>query len=339
MTIRHVVDIDKRRSPAISIHVAVGLTVLFTIIYIAPFYFSPTLRSNSVANRNTPSVIEARIRAVIWSCVASVVITVSVLYFKGHATPTEVFHLLGMCPVNLLDTAKSFLLVVILFAGPLFERAIIEGDWRTWGGAAIKATVYNDLIGWRNLVVGPVSEELVFRSLAISLFVLAQATAQRITFTSPLIFGVAHVHHLHETINSSRRPGASYLSTALTPSVILPGLLRSIFQFLYTSLFGFIAAFIYLRTSSLVACILAHSFCNWMGLPRFWGRVGEELGEEMLDQNAGDSMTDILQAGANDQRLSIAWTVAYYVVLFTGAIAFWKLRWSLTHSDLALVKF
>ncbi|KAI4718828.1 CaaX prenyl proteinase Rce1 [Aureobasidium sp. EXF-10727] len=266
-------------------HVAGGLTVLFTIIYIAPFYLSPTLRSNSIANRNTPSVIKARTRAVFWSCVASIIITVCVLFFRGHVAIVEVLHLLGVYPVNVLDTAKSCLLVAILFAGPLFERAIVEGEWRSWGATAIKETVYDDLIGWRNLVVGPVSEELVFRSLAISLFLLA--------------------------------------------------------QFLYTSLFGFIAAFIYLRTSSLVACILAHSFCNWMGLPRFWGRVGQEFGEEMLDQTHTDdgSVTDALRTGTHGQRLPITWTIAYYIVLFAGAIGFWKLRWSLTHSDLALIRF
>lgn len=350
-------------APAITPHVAGGLTVLFTIIYIAPFYLSPTLRSNSIANRNTPSVIQARIRAVVWSCVTSVVITVCVLSFKGHVAPREVLHLLGVYPVSIIDTAKSFLLVAILFAGPLFERAVVEGEWRSWGAVTVKETVYDDLIGWRNLVVGPVSEELVFRSLAISLFILAQVStcshlpnyitgrlradyhyqtsARRITFTSPLIFGVAHVHHLHETINSSRRPGASYLSTALTPSVILPGLIRSVFQFFYTSLFGFIAAFIYLRTSSLIACIFAHSFCNWMGLPRFWGRVGQEVGEEILDQShsADGNVADALQAGTDDQQLSIIWTIAYYIILFSGAIAFWKLRWSLTHSDSGLTEF
>ena len=168
-----------------------------------------------------------------------------------------------------------------------------------------------------------------------------QASAQRITFTSPLIFGVAHVHHLHEHINSSRRLGAGYLTTAFTPSVILPGLIRSIFQFLYTSLFGIIAAFIYVRTSSLIACILAHSFCNWMGLPRFWGRVGQEIGEEMLDQSHSTdrSVADTLQSGTHGQRLSVTWTITYYVVLFAGAIGFWKLRWSLTNSRLALVQF
>ena len=105
---------------------------------------------------------------------ASVVITVFVLLLKGDLAIGEVLHLLGVYPVSILDTVRSFLLVAILFAGPLFERAIVEGEWRSWGGAAIKETVYDDLIGWRNLVVGPVSEELVFRSLAISLFVLAK---------------------------------------------------------------------------------------------------------------------------------------------------------------------
>jgi prenyl protein peptidase len=165
-----------------------------------------------------------------------------------------------------------------------------------------------------------------------------QTSAQRITFTSPLIFGVAHAHHLHEVINSSRRPGASYLSTALTPSVILPGLIRTIFQFMYTSLFGFIAAFIYLRTSSLVACILAHSFCNWMGLPRLLGLVGEASDHDMLETDVSVS-GDSTQAGPRSRQLCIIWTSAYYVLLVSGAVMFWKLRWSLTASNLALIQF
>jgi prenyl protein peptidase len=78
-----------------------------------------------------------------------------------------------------------------------------------------------------------------------------------------------------------------------------------------------------------------------MGLPRFWGRVGEEFGEEMLEQTHSDdgSVPDSLRSGTHGRRLSLTWTIAYYVVLFTGAIGFWKLRWSLTRSHLALVPF
>ena len=144
---------------------------------------------------------------------------------------------------------------------------------------------------------------------------------------------------MHEWINYHRRPQASYLSTALTPSIILPGLIRSIFQFLYTSLFGTIAAFIYLRTGSLWACILAHSFCNWMGLPRFWGRVGQDIGEEAAGEETDAKVSGEFTAGTREQQLPVVWTLAYYVLLFAGAIGFWKLRWSLTESDLALIRF
>jgi prenyl protein peptidase len=99
-----------------------------------------------------------------------------VLILKGHVSSREVLHLLGVYPVSILDTAKSFLLVAILFAGPLFERLVVDGEWKSCSLAAIKETVYHDLIGWRNLVVGPVSEEVVFRSLAISLYLLAQVS-------------------------------------------------------------------------------------------------------------------------------------------------------------------
>lgn len=77
-----------------------------------------------------------------------------------------------------------------------------------------------------------------------------------------------------------------------------------------------------------------------MGLPRFWGRVGQEVGEEMADQIHYDgSVSDALQTGTHGQRLSITWTITYYIVLVAGAIGFWKLRWSLTYSDLALIQF
>lgn len=68
--------------------------------------------------------------------------------------------------------------------------------------------------------------------------------------------------------------------------VIMVGLI-SCFQLLYTSLFGFFAAFVFLRTGNLFAAIAAHTFCNFMGLPRVWGRVGPtemvEVGMEGLE--------------------------------------------------------
>ncbi len=40
-----------------------------------------------------------------------------------------------------------------------------------------------------------------------------------------------------------------------------------LFQFCYTYAFGIFSSFLFLRTGNLLACIVAHSFCNFMGFP------------------------------------------------------------------------
>lgn len=134
----------------------------------------------------------------------------------------------------------------------------------------------------------------------------------------------------------------------MTPRIIVPGLIRSIFQFTYTSLFGFFVAFVFLRTGNIYACIVAHTFCNWMGLPRFWGRVGRTLEHEAANavQGKGSKLSadkvgkahDTLAAGPRNQALGVEWTVAYYVSLFLGAFGFYKLLWPLTESGHALAE-
>ena len=42
----------------------------------------------------------------------------------------------------------------------------------------------------------------------------------------------------------------------------------TVFQFTYTTLFGFHSAFLLLRTGSLLPSISAHIFCNFMGIPQ-----------------------------------------------------------------------
>jgi len=171
-----------------------------------------------------------------------------------------------------------------------------------------------------------------------------QASPIRTVFTAPTIFGLAHLHHLNEYILAHRRPTQSYLSALLTPSIILVGLLQSLFQFTYASLFGIFATFVYLRTGNLYSCVLAHSFCNWLGFPRVWGRVGVGIGERVVRAGAGGGkggddgavLRDALSAGPADASLGMAWTLAYYLVLISGAFGFYKLLWPLTESSHAL---
>lgn len=138
--------------------------------------------------------------------------------------------------------------------------------------------------------------------------VLARTSLGQTIFVSPLVFGLAHVHHFYEFRLTHRGVPAS------------AALLRSVFQLGYTTVFGAYATFLYLRTGSLLAAFAAHVLCNCMGLPRVWGRV------EGRAPGSGAAVP-----------LVRAWSLAYYVLLVVGAAAWWRGLWVLTESGNALV--
>ncbi|EWM27369.1 caax prenyl protease 2 [Nannochloropsis gaditana] len=70
---------------------------------------------------------------------------------------------------------------------------------------------------------------------------------------TPLFFGLAHTHHALQRLRDGVPARIAFLGVCL--------------QIAYTSIFGWHAAFLFLRTGSLLPCVLTHSFCNLMGLP------------------------------------------------------------------------
>ncbi|OCL08132.1 Abi-domain-containing protein [Glonium stellatum] len=316
-----------QKAPAISPRSAVLLSILFTLIYVIPFYLSSATRPSPQLSRDVPSSIRARIRAVTLSCPLSALIAIYVIVQWGDASPAETLKLLGWWPVSLVDIGKTLLLVAILFAGPLFEAGIAEGGWKDWLRGTHVREVLSSWMGYRNFVAGPITEELIWRSLVIPLHLLAKFSPTQIIFITPLYFGIAHIHHYYEFRLTHPHTHA------------IPAVIRSLFQFTYTSLFGFFAAFIFLRTGNVFAIILAHSFCNWMGLPRFWGRVRahdvpptklNDVGKKEDGERPGKGEP------VDDGSLPIGWTIAYYVLLVSGAIGFYLQLYPLTESKYAL---
>ncbi|KAF4554087.1 CPBP intramembrane metalloprotease-like protein [Elsinoe fawcettii] len=246
-------------------------------------------------------------------------------------------------------------LLAILFAGPLYEAGLVEGGWRYWfRWHVVKAELYDDWVGWRNFVVGPVSEEVMFRSLNVSLLLCAWTPAKRIVWEAPLLFGVAHLHHLNEFIIMHKGRGQSYFSAIVTPRIILPGIARTLFQLGFTTLFGAFVTFVFLRTGNVYSCILAHMFCNWMGFPRVWGRLGQDIGGGMAhaghDKRSDEHELDELDSSGTrssssthrtdthqSKGLGAQWTVVYYVLLVGGMLGFWKLLMPLTESNNRIV--
>ncbi|KAJ5985076.1 hypothetical protein N7499_008671 [Penicillium canescens] len=312
--------------PALSGRTVAFFSVLLTLLYVVPFYLSPTTRPSPSLSRDAPSVIRARIRAVTGSCIFSSVVVLWLAVEEGNTSVAAGLRLLGWWPVGVLEIFRGLLLTAILFVGPLFERGIVEGEWRFWFRHSKLSESLGGWIGWRNYVAGPITEEVMFRSAIVPLHLLAHVSPGRIVFIAPLYFGIAHIHHFYEF----------RLTHPDTPA--LAALARSLFQFGYTTIFGWYATFVYLRTGSLLAVIVIHSFCNWCGLPRFWGRV--EAGEPMgppITRGKEDSEGSSAEVG--DGTLGIGWTVAYYVLLVAGALAFAQSLWPLTESYHALVSF
>ena len=86
--------------------------------------------------------------------------------------------------------------------------------------------------------------------------------------------------------------------------------------------------------------ILTHSFCNWAGLPRVWGRVEGgaiigPVGKERRERRKEDE--DVVQVAGG--HLGVRWTVAYYLLLVAGIVGFCKGLWPLTESQRPLADF
>jgi prenyl protein peptidase len=70
---------------------------------------------------------------------------------------------------------------------------------------------------------------------------------------------IAHLHHAWDNYNRMGR----------TRQALQNAVLASLFQFTYTTLFGWYASYLFVRTGSVWPSILNHSFCNMMGIPSF----------------------------------------------------------------------
>jgi prenyl protein peptidase len=261
-------------------------TALFASLYVGSLYLSKHARlvftSSSRASvqtprnkepderwRDDPDVIRARLSAASLATVACCAVVYGVVwvttpdgehrnYNAGWSTLTR----LGINPPALsqpvLETILPHLVTPLLFLGPLYARFLLHAfpfqkywSWREAFG------IFTTWQGIRNYIVAPLTEEITFRACVLAIYSLSGASRTRIIFLSPLSFGAAHIHHAWDTYNRHGR----------TASAAKRAVLATLFQTAYTTLFGAHAAFLFLRTSSLLPPLSAHVFCNLMGVP------------------------------------------------------------------------
>ncbi|KIY52499.1 Abi-domain-containing protein [Fistulina hepatica ATCC 64428] len=218
--------------------------------------------------RDDPDVIKARLVAVIS---ATVVCCAVVGWLYGWGTATS---MLGLS----FSSWRPHLLAPLLYLGPIYAQSLIHYERSKLHalkrganaspylkGVAMQWTrdTFATWIGWRNYIIAPITEEVVFRACVLSVYRAVSdgwttMSPVRVVWVSPLFFGVAHVHHAWEVYNTHGRTAAAAKRAVLT----------SLFQLAYTSLFGAYCACLFLRAGSVLPPITAHIWCNSMGIPQ-----------------------------------------------------------------------
>jgi prenyl protein peptidase len=158
-------------------------------------------------------------------------------------------------------------LVAALFAGPL-AMAWLDGARRPSlppGGALLAA---------RALAAAPLTEEAVFRGGLLSYLLARGAAPAACVALAPTLFGAAHLHHLRDLVARRGYPPAAAARVVAA-------------QFCYTTAFGWLAAWLFLRTGHLAAPAAAHALCNLLGLPRFGAMARHRAARALLAATAG----------------------------------------------------
>lgn len=206
-------------------------SLLVSLGYVGILYIDSSI-TGLTYNRNDPLVIKRR--AVLVS-----IYSVMAVYLV-NPDPWQVPSFVSYLQTSLISLLKC----VLLFLGPIYVD-LHSGTPPQEPSAPVLVL--------RNLLVAPITEELIYRYCVYYLWSAAGISPPWIVLLGPLLFGVAHCHHYFQ-LRQMR-----YSASVALQSVL--------FQVVYTSLFGSFAMHTFVQTHNILACILQHAFCNYMGFP------------------------------------------------------------------------
>ncbi|KAK4472959.1 hypothetical protein MN116_004161 [Schistosoma mekongi] len=152
----------------------------------------------------------------------------------------------------------SIILTLVLYLGVLLDD-IFNGNLSVLFDAQYwKGRIFN-WISFRNFVIAPLAEELIFRACITFHLLPLFSSCIMLCFISSLFFSVSHFHHIVESIESGQDLQSAFQT--------------SLFQVFYTTLFGMYSGFLMLRTGNIASSIVTHSLCNFFGLPDLMGAI------------------------------------------------------------------
>ncbi|KAJ2490388.1 CAAX prenyl protease [Coemansia sp. RSA 2050] len=237
-----------------------ALSLLHAALYVACIYAAVAMGPPvDASSRDHPLVIGRRIRGAVLATLLSLAVTALIL--RHASSGSGWLQPMGLDPRTFLaSSGVSLLLTAALYLGPL-TMDHLDGAFG-WHRLRISlGQSLRDPVCWRNYFVGPITEELVFRSAVVPLWITMAAVDPLVcVLVSPLAFAVAHIHHAVASLWGGEEMRRVLVRMAL--------------QLAYTTVFGCYAVGLFLRTRSVAGPIVAHAFCNIQGLPSL-GRIGD----------------------------------------------------------------
>ncbi|KAJ2214144.1 CAAX prenyl protease [Coemansia sp. RSA 487] len=263
------------QQPPTGVWVAVWLSVFHVSMFVGLIYVFMVLNrvpGVSIHNRNHPQIITRRILGVSTSSAISLIITAATLHSwqqqgttgQGQEGWLSVGRQMGLAPQKALGSlVVGLVLTAILYTGPLVLD-YLDGSF-TWSAVSrFLGDLQTLRTKQRDYVVGPLTEELVFRASIVPLWLASGVAPNTCILASPVLFGLAHLHQGYRLLSDG-----AYSVAQVAASTTL--------QLAYTTLFGWFAVAVFIRSQSVVGPVAAHVFCNIQGLPEL-GRIQERQG-------------------------------------------------------------
>lgn len=219
------------------------LSAAMSLAYVGSVYIFPGGRTRE----EQPGVLLRRMLGVI------ILTTVSVFNF-GHNSEAWFFTLDSKVEWDIL---RAVLILHTVYAAPLLAHGIPE--YFTLPPQATREDKILILLQFlRNMIVGPVTEELVYRGVMLSVYSSENLSTSAFLAENWIYFGLAHIHHAV----------MRYLDGVAT---FRTASLQALFQFGMTSLFGLYSAYWLIKTGSIWPSIITHTLCNFYGPPDLHG--------------------------------------------------------------------
>ncbi|KAK2655315.1 hypothetical protein Ddye_008367 [Dipteronia dyeriana] len=250
--------------------VAIIACVFLTLFYVAILY-APTLILRLPPPSSLKNFLIRRFLCAAISSVVSLLFSALILPIRSE----EASSLVGVYGIRSDHMWQAVVfplsLTSLMYAGSLVLKSMfLLKSWKkntNNGGVSsdcIKSalqtfldymiSMFSNVMAWRNYVVAPLTEELVFRACMIPLLLCGGFKIYTVIFLCPVFFSLAHLNHLMEMYS---RQNYSLLKASMAVGL----------QLGYTVVFGWYASFLFVRTGNLVSPLVTHIFCNFMGLP------------------------------------------------------------------------